>query len=191
MDSVTKARQTQLTNIQSKTGKSVEEWRAILADSKLTKHGELRKMVMEKFGLGFGDADMLVHFSRSTDGQSAAEDAGLSDADVLDALYGDSGKELRSLHEQLVAEINKFGEYSILPKKGYVSLRCKRQFAMIGPGTRNRLEIGLNLKGIEGTPRLIPQTKDLMCQFRVFLSRSEEIDEELLHWLSLAFKASL
>jgi hypothetical protein len=52
MSTLDKARQTQLENIQSKTGKSLDELRSIIAQSGLTKHGELRQMLMDRFGLG-------------------------------------------------------------------------------------------------------------------------------------------
>lgn len=190
MDRVTKARQTQLANIESKTGCSLDQLRALIAESGLSKHGEIRKMLIEKFGLGFGDADMLTHFARNSDGQSAAEAAGMSDQDVLDVLYSGSKKELRPLHEQLMREIEKLGEFNINPKKGYVSLRRKRQFAMLGPGSKGRLEIGLNMKGIEGTERLLPQTNNLMCQYKVFISSANEIDEDLLDWIKTAYQAA-
>lgn len=190
MDSVKKARQTQLANIESKTGCSLEELRSLIAGSGLTKHGEIRQMLIAQFKLGFGDADMLTHFARNTDGQSAAEAAGLSDADILDVLYSGSKKDLRPLHEQLMARIAQLGEFALNPKKGYVSLRRKRQFAMLGPGSKGRLEIGLNMKGIEGTDRLIPQTNNLMCQYKVFISRREEIDNELLGWIRTAYQAA-
>ena len=190
MDSVTKARQTQLANIESKTGCSLDQLRVLIAESGLSKHGEIRQMLVMKFGLGFGDADMLTHFARNTDGQSAAEAAGLSDQDVLDVIYCGSKMELRPLHEQLMLEIKKLGEFNINPKKGYVSLRRKRQFVMLGPGSKGRLEIGLNMKGIEGTERLFPQTNNLMCQYKVFISSADEIDEELLQWINTAYQAS-
>ncbi|MHB8136439.1 MAG: DUF4287 domain-containing protein, partial [Anaerolineaceae bacterium] len=45
MDSLSKARDTQLNNIQKKTGKSIEELRVIIQESGLKKHGELRSMM--------------------------------------------------------------------------------------------------------------------------------------------------
>lgn len=190
MDSLTKARQTQLANIQTKTGNTLEQIRGMIAERGLTKHGEIRKWLIEKFQLGYGDADMLVHFARETDGQSAAEAGNLSMEDVLAQLYSGTKENLRPLHDQLVKEIEKFGEFSMIPKKGYISLRRKRQFAMLGPGSKNRLEIGLNLKGFEGTDRLIAQTNNLMCQFKVFITKSEEVDPELMLWIKLAYQAS-
>ena len=60
MSSLDKAVQTQIDNIQKKTGKSLDELAAIVKKSGLTKHGEIRDMLKEKLGLGHGDANTLV-----------------------------------------------------------------------------------------------------------------------------------
>lgn len=190
MDSLDKARKTQLANIESKTGKTLDELRLVIQSSGLVKHGEIRAFLIEKFGLGFGDAGMLVHFAQNSDGQSQAEAENKSMSQILDEIYSGSKSDLRPIHERLIAEIDQFGEYTQVPKKGYVSLRRKRQFAMLGPGTKGRFEVGLNLKGVESTPRLIAQPDNLMCQFKIFLTRIDEIEPEILEWLHKAYQAS-
>ncbi len=66
MSAVDKAMQTQLTNIQTKTGKSLDELRAVLQQSGLTKHSEIRAMFQRDLGLGYGDANMLAQVLRDT-----------------------------------------------------------------------------------------------------------------------------
>jgi hypothetical protein len=51
-----------------------------------------------------------------------------------------------------------------------VSLRRKKQFAMIGPATNSRVEVGLNMKHVAGSERLLAQPSVGMCQFRVKLT---------------------
>lgn len=130
MSSLDKAVQTQIDNIQKKTGKSLDELSAIVKKSGLTKHGEIREMLMDKLGLGYGDANALVHAIIESDGTRAAD--GKSEDAVLDEIYSGAKAGFRPIHEKLMKEINKFGEFEIAPKKGYVSLRRKKQFTMFG-----------------------------------------------------------
>ncbi len=187
MDSLDKARNTQITNIQSKTGKSLEEIRAMIQSSGLSRHSELRQMFIDQFGLGFGDATMLVHFALDSDGQSAAQAAGATTEEILSGIYSGTKAPLRPLHEKVMEQIAKFGEFTIAPKKNYLSLRRKRQFAMLGPGTKGRLEIGLNMKNIPSTDRLLAEMPGGMCQYKVFLAAEQEIDDELINYLKTAY----
>jgi hypothetical protein len=190
MGSLEKARETQLRNIESKTGKTLAELKILIAESGLARHSEIRDMLRERFGLGFGDAAMLVHFAQESDGQTRAEAQGLSNDAVVDELYSGSKSSLRPLHDRVMQEVEKLGEYEIAPKKGYLSLRRKRQFAMIGPGTKGRLQIGLNLKERLGTERFIAQPAGGMCQIIIHLTTLDEVDEELVDWIQAAFEAA-
>lgn len=190
MSTLDQARATQLKNIESKTGHSLEELRVIIQASGLSKHGEIRQMLIERFGLGFGDATMLVHFAQSSDGQSAAEAAGLTGEDVLAEIYTGTKVPLCPIHEALMKAIQGFGEFEVVPKKGYVSLRRKRQFAMLGPDTRGRFEVGLNMKGVGGPARLEVQPPGGMCQYKVFLTGLDEVDAELIGWLRQAYDSA-
>ena len=71
MSAVDKAVQTQLTNIQTRTGKSLDELRAVLQQSGLTKHSEIRAMFQRDLGLGYGDANMLAQVLRKTDAEGS------------------------------------------------------------------------------------------------------------------------
>jgi hypothetical protein len=188
MSSLDQARDTQLKNIEAKTGRTLAQLRALLAGSGLAKHGELRSFAMEKLGLGYGDANTLVHLAMASDGQSAA--AGKSDADVLAEIYADKKASLRPIHDALMAATTKFGEFEVAPKKGYVSLRRKKQFAMIGPGSATRVDVGLNMKGVAATDRLLAEKPGGMCQYKVKLTSPSEVNAELIGWIRQAYDAA-
>ena len=190
MDSLDKAVQTQLNNIQKKTGKTLEELTALIAASGLTKHGEIRDMLKRDLGLGHGDANTLTHVALQSDGARAAQAKGLSIDQVVDAIYSGGQAPLRPIHDKLMAAINQFGEFEIAPKKGYVSLRRSKQFAMITPATKSRVEVGLNAKELEATDRLIAMPKGSMCHFKVNLSDPEQVDDELIGWIRSAYDAA-
>ena len=188
MSSLDKAVQTQIDNIQKKTGMSLAELSAFVKKSGLSKHGEIRDMLKQKLGLGHGDANTLVHIVLKSDGASAAE--GKSAGSVLDEIYTGAKAAQRPIHEALMKHINNFGEFEIAPKKGYVSLRRKKQFAMIGPKTNTRFEVGINAKDLKKSPRLVEQPKGSMCNYIVALTDAKEVDAELIAWIRSAYEGA-
>ena len=188
MSSLDQARQTQIDNILKRTGKSLDELSTIIQQSGFTKHGEIREMLKEKLGLSHGDANALVHAVRQSDGQRAAE--GKSTDAVLEQIYSGAKASQRPIHETLMKHIAKFGEFEIVPKKGYVSLRRKKQFAMIGPKTNTRFEVGINAKEFKKNPRLLEQPKGSMCNYIVNLTDPKEVDSELVAWLKSAYESA-
>jgi Domain of unknown function (DUF5655)/Domain of unknown function (DUF4287) len=190
MSSLDKATATQIENIQKKTGKSLDELRAIITASGLAKHGEIRDMLKRELGLGHGDANTLTHVAMKSDGASAAAAKDLSTDDVLAEIYSGAKEALRPIHDRIMERVAQFGEFEIAPKKGYVSLRRKKQFAMIGPTTKTRVDVGLNMKGVEGTDRLAALPAGGMCSHNVRLTSPDEADEELFGWIRTAFDAA-
>jgi hypothetical protein len=190
MSDLEKAAATQLANIEKRSGKSLKELAAIIRASGLTKHGEIRDMLKRDLGLGHGDANTLTHHVLKSDGQSAAIAAGLSVDDVVAGLYAGPKASLRPIHDKLMTEINKFGEFEIAPKKTYVSLRRKKQFAMIGPATKTQVEVGLNVKGLAPAERLVEQPANSMCNYKVRLNTVAEVDATLIAWIKKAFESA-
>jgi hypothetical protein len=184
---VDKALATQLANIEKRTGKTLADLAAIIKSSGLTKHGEIRDMLKKDLGMGYGDANTLVHHVLKSDGASAAESAGKSSSDVLDEIYAGPKAALRPIHDKLMSAIDAFGPFEIAPKKGYVSLRRKKQFAMIGPATNTRVEVGLNMKDVPGTDRLAALPPGGMCQYKVKVTEASEVDAALVAWVRRAY----
>src|SRR6187401_2410326 len=142
MSAVDKATQTQLNNIQTKTGKTLDELRSVMQQSGLTKHSEIRAMFQRDLGIGYGDANALAQVLRNTDATAPADAQAVTPDDVLNTIYTGAKAALRPIHDAVMAAIEPFGSFEIAPKKGYVSLRRKKQFAMICPATQTRVEVG-------------------------------------------------
>jgi hypothetical protein len=190
MSSLDKAIQSQLSNIEARSGRSLADLAALIRSSGLEKHGEIRDMLKRDLGMGHGDANTLVHHVLKSDGASAAAEQGLSTGDVLDAIYEGPKAALRPIHDRLMESIKTFGEFEIAPKKGYVSLRRRRQFAMIGPGTKSRVDVGLNMTGVAPTDRLIALPPKGMCQYQVRVTSADEVNDELIAWVRQAWDQS-
>ena len=188
MTDVDKALATQMANIVKRTGKSIPELTAIVKGSGLSKHGELVAMLKTTLGMGHGDANTLVHVVLKSDGQSAAH--GLSTEQVLGGLYTGPKAALRPIHDKLMVAIRSFGNFEEAPKKTYVSYRRRKQFAMIGPATNTRVEVGLNVKGLKATDRLQELPAGQMCNYKVKLTDATEVDAELIAWIKAAYEAA-
>ena len=188
MSSLDQARQSQINNIQKKTGKSLDELTAITQKSGLTKHAEIRDYLKSNLGLGHGDANALAHAILQSDGQRAAK--GKSTEAVLDEIYTGAKAGQRPIHEALMMHITRFGEFEVVPKKGYVSLRRAKQFAMIGPKTNTRFEVGINARDLMRNPRLLEQPGGSMCNYIVNLTEVKDVDSELVGWLKTAYESA-
>lgn len=189
MNSVDKATETQLQNIQTRTGKTLAQLFTLIRKSGLAKHGEVRDMLKQTLSLGHGDANTLTHafFKAQAPADKAAP---ATEAEAADAIYAGPKAELRPIHDRVMAAIAKLGAFEIAPKKGYLSLRRKKQFAMVGPASQGRVEVGLNMKGVKATPRLVAMPAGGMCQYKVHLTTAKEVDKELIAWLKQAYESA-
>ena len=188
MNVVDQAIQTQLKNIQARTGKSLQELFELIRASGLSKHGEIRALLQRELGLGYGDANTLTHHYLGALTQPAPSAGGA--ADPLDEIYTDSKAGLRPLHEAVMVLIEGLGPFEIAPKKGYLSLRRKRQFAMLGPGSSTRVDLGLNMKSVAPKGRLAALPPGGMCQYQVRLTSIDDVDEELMGWIKTAYESA-
>ncbi|PTB87820.1 DUF4287 domain-containing protein, partial [Pseudidiomarina aestuarii] len=107
-----------------------------------------------------------------------------------DTLYVGAKAELRPIHERLLAQLEALGSYETAPKQKYVSYRRSKQFAMIGPATNTRVELGLNIKALPESPRLEPQGTGKMCNYVVKFTDPAQVDAEVAAWLKAAYAAA-
>jgi len=184
---------TQLRNIQSRTGKTIAELHAALAASGLAKTGERRSLLMEQFKLGYGDANVVALFYGkplpALDGAVPVV-ATAPQGDPLDAIYAGAKARLRPLHDAVMHAVNTLGPCELAPKKSYISLRRKKQFAMLGPATKDLVELGLNAKSLPPHARLKAMPPGGMCPYTVRLGRADEVDDTLVGWIRSAYEAA-
>jgi len=164
-----------INNMPEKTGKSLDEWKKILKKKNFAKHMEAVKFLKTEHSVTHGFANTIVTLSK--------EDKS-SDDDLVTSQY--KGKEgLISIYESVLKVVSGFGkDVTITPKKTSVSVIRKRQFALIKPATKTRIDLGLKLKGVSGP-------FGTMCTHRVKLGSVDEVDKELKAWLKKAYDMSV
>ncbi|MBA6264544.1 DUF4287 domain-containing protein [Colwellia sp. Bg11-12] len=178
-----KALQTMIENMPDKTGKRLEEWIQILKKERFEKHSMAVKFLKTEHGVTHGFANTIVTLSK--------ERTHLPE-DLVSNQY--SGKEsLKPIYEMLLSVIKNFGEDVVItPKKGSVSLIRKKQFALIKPATKTRIDLGLKLKGVEVQGRLEDSGPfGTMCTHRIQLTNISDVDSEVVEWLSKAYETSV
>lgn len=177
---------TMLDNLQKNTGKGIEEWIGIVQATGLQKHGEVIKYLKTEHGFTHGFANLVAHKAKGSDAGSAENPQSL-----IEKQY--KGKEsLLPIYKSLVKAIGDFGnDVELAPKNNYVSVRSKKQFALLQPSTKTRLDVGINLKGKEAADRLENSGSfNAMCSHRVRLQSTDDIDTELINWLKEAYEQS-
>jgi hypothetical protein len=76
----------------------------------------------------------------------------------------------------------------ISPKKAYVSLRRNKQFGLIQPSTKTRVDVGINLEGDVVGGRLEKSGSfNSMVSHRVRLTSTDEVNDTLIGWLRQAY----
>jgi hypothetical protein len=176
-----------IAGLREKTGKSLEEWLAILRSSGLSKHKEFMTLLKGEHGLTHGFANLIALQALQSDSHTA------SDTDALiEAQYAGAKAGLRPIYDALITAVCKFGsDVELSPKKAYVSLRRSKQFGIIQPSTASRIDVGINLKGLKPDGRLEPSGSfNAMVSHRVRLANVADVDKELLNWLRQAYEAS-
>jgi hypothetical protein len=187
MSSVDKAAETMIQNLQEKTGKSLAEWVKIARGAGKVKHRELLNHLKSDHGLTYGYANLVALKALETETEASA-----GDDDLVAAQYSGAKAGLRPIYDALIAAVSKFGaDVEIAPKKAYVSLRRKKQFCIIQPSTATRVDVGINLKGVEPTEKLeLSGSFNSMVSHRVRLGAQKDVDKELIGWLRQAYDAS-
>ena len=172
-----------IANIKEKTGKTLPQWKKIVKAMKAEKHGQIVKALKAEHGVTHGFANLIAH-------KSLGSDAGSSTTDLVAAQYAGPKSDLRPIYDAIVRAAKKLGsDVELSPKKAYVSLRRNKQFALVQPSTKTRVDLGLNLKGVAATGRLeAAGSFNSMCTHRVRLESKKDVDAEVTRWLKRAYK---
>ena len=112
--------------------------------------------------------------------------------DLVEAMLAGPKEVLRPIYDRLSDMVAAFGgDIEFAPKKGYVSLRRSKQFAILQPSTKDRFDLGLNLKGREPSGRLEASGSwNAMVSHRVRLASAAEVDAEIEAWIRRAWAAA-
>ncbi len=170
-------------SLRAKTGKGLDDWIAIARATGIAGHMALVNHLKSEHSLGHGYANMIVHAVNGSAALSQDDDA------LVAAAFDGARAHWRPLYDRLIAVVQGFGDdVERAPKKGYVSLRRKKQFALLQPSTKDRFDIGLALKGEAPVGKLeLAGSWNAMVSHRVRIAADEEAGDDVAGWLRAAY----
>jgi hypothetical protein len=179
MPTVEEGIQSQLRNIEKDYGQTIDELVLVVTGSGLTKHNEVVAMLKQRYGMSHGAAHRVSLVARSRSAEPAPASAGLA-------------APLQDLYTRLLKKASALGnDVEQAPKKGYVSLRRRKQFAMLQPGAK-WINLGLVLTKQRPAGRLESAAKwNALFTHRVRVASATDIDDELESWLRSAYNAAV
>lgn len=175
-----------------KTGRSLDEWIALVKKSGPKTEKERREWLKTNYRLGTNSAWWIAE---------RAEGKGLEDSDpesylqaaekYVEEMFAGSKSGLRPIYDRLLTIGLGIGkDAKACPCKTIVPLYRNHVFAQIKPSTRTRIDLGFSLGDMKTPARLINtggfEKKDRITH-RVPISSLDEIDDEVKHWLKVAY----
>ena len=178
MTTVAQGMQSQIRNIEAEYGRSMDDWVSIIRASHLTKHPDVVTMLKTRYGLKHGAAHRVSLIAREKlGGPKTAETAPTG--------------EVKGVLDLLLVRIDSLGnDIERAPKKGYVSLRRRKQFAMIKPG-KKWIDLGLILPGVAADDRLVSAAgRNALFTHRVRITHKADLDAAVVAWLKRAYASA-
>ena len=185
MSTVDDALKSQIRNIEATYGRPIAGWIEIVRASSKTKHADVVAMLKDKYAMTHGAAHRVSIVAREAIGKG--QTGGDSETNVVDSLYAGKKAALRPIHDKLLAVIHALGkDIEIAPKKGYLSLRRRKQFAMIKPAA-GHVDVGLILDAATTERLESAATFNALFTHRVRVREPHDVDRELVAWLKRAY----
>jgi len=175
----------QIQNIEAKYGRSIDDWIELIRASGHTRHGEIVAMLKADYGMSHGAANRVA---------LVAMDALTPKVETTDpevALYAGNKSVLLPIHARLMESVSGLGpDIEVAPKKGYLSLRRRKQFGMIQPAARH-VDLGLILPTRPIDARFESAAHfNALFTHRIRVRSVNEVDRELVRWLEVAYEAA-
>ena len=178
--------------LKQKTGRSLEEWLKYIKKSGPKGETERRAWLKEQHGLGTNTAWWLAERAEGKGEESGDPDMYLAAAERdVEKMFSGGKAGLRPLYDALLKLGLKTGkEAKACPCQTIVPLYRNHVFAQIKPTTQTRIDMGFALGDMKPTGRLIDTggfAKKDRITHRIPITSMDDIDDEVKHWLKVAY----
>jgi len=179
-------------DLPAKTGRSLEEWLQFIKKSGPRTEKERRGWLKAEHGLGTNYAWWLAERAEGKGGEDGDPQAYLKAAEqYVEKMFAGPKASLRPIYDALLKVGLGIGKAAkACPCQTIVPLYRNHVFAQIKPTTQTRIDIGFALKDMKATGRLIDTggfAKKDRITHRIPISSVKDIDDEVKHWLKVAY----
>lgn len=182
-----------IASLPEKTGRSLDQWIDLTKKQGPKTETERREWLKSKHKLGTNAAWTIA---QRASGRGGGEDddpeSYLRSAQVyVDSMYAGKKAALRPIFDALMEAGHALGkDVRACPCATIVPLYRKHVFAQIKPTTNTRVDLGLCLRGVKPTKRLLDtggEAKGDRITHRIAIESVAEMDDEALKWLKRAY----
>ena len=178
-------------SLPEKTGKTLEEWVTLIHRDGPHTEKERREWLKTEHQLGTRAATFLAERCDGPIEHETPESYLLAAERWVEEMYSGKKSALRPIHEALLVVGQDLGrDVRICPCSTIVPFYRNHVFAQIKPATNTRVDLGYAIGDMKPTGRLIDTggfAKKDRITHRIPITRIEEIDDEVRHWLKVAY----
>jgi hypothetical protein len=183
-----------LAELKPKTGRSLEEWIALLKKEGPKDNLSRRNWLKSKHNLGTNAASWIADRAEGKGGEEDNPEKYLATAAIyVEDQYAGKKSALRTIFDQLLQLAKSLGpDVKVCPCKTMVPLYRNHVFAQIKPTTNSRVDFGLCFTIYKGKlPKRLIGTGGLAKKdritHRIELTNPNQIDPDLKKWLITAY----
>lgn len=181
-----------IAELKEKTGRSLDEWLKFIRKNGPKTEKERREWLKTEHGLGTNSAWWLAERAEGKGEEAGDPDAYLKAAEqYVENMFSGSKEALRPLYNELLKLGLSVGkDAKACPCQTIVPLYRNHVFAQIKPTTRTRIDMGFALGDMKPTGRLIDTggfAKKDRITHRIPIASIEDIDNEVKHWMRVAY----
>jgi hypothetical protein len=181
-----------IAELPDKTGRSLEQWLALVEREGPPTEAERREWLKKKHGMGTNAAGWMAERSVGKGEEIGDPGAYLSAAGAyVEAMFAGKKAGLRPLYDKLLKlSLSVAKDVKACPCQTIVPLYRNHVFAQIKPTTNTRIDMGFALGNRKVPKRLINtggyEKKDRITH-RIEITKLSDIDEEVKRWLKTAY----
>jgi Domain of unknown function (DUF5655)/Domain of unknown function (DUF4287) len=185
-----------MASLRSKTGRSLEEWIAVVKQSGPESEKDRREWLKEQHRLPTQSAVWIAERAGGSGADFDGPEEYLVAAErYVDEMFGGKRAALRPLYEELLKLGFAMGkDVKACPCTTMVPLYRNHVFAQIKPATQTRIDLGFALGARKPEGRLIDTggyVKKDRITHRIPIESAKDIDAEVKRWLKAAYEGDV